>query len=139
MAMRCNLVTLKGDIILNHSAGHISTEEADVLIRHLNENLGSDKIRFYTGVSYRHLLVIKGGNKQVTCTPPHDVPGELYEPLLPQAADEPAQPTAQLLNELISRSKELLENHPVNLTRKLAGKRSRQFDLALGRPGTNLP
>ena len=122
MAMRCNLVTLKGDIILNHSAGHISTEEADVLIHYLNEQLGSDKIRFYTGVSYRHLLVIKGGNKQVTCTPPHDVPGKKYEPLLPKAADESAQSTALLLNELMSRSKDILENHPVNLTRKAAGK-----------------
>ncbi len=122
MAMRCNLVTLTGDIILNHSAGHITTEEADELIVYLNEHLGSDKVRFYTGVSYRHLLVIKGGNKRVTCTPPHDVPGEKYEPLLPKAADETGQETAVLLNVLISRSRELLENHPVNLTRKSAGK-----------------
>lgn len=122
MALRCNLVTLTGDIILNHSAEHITTEEADELIKYLNTHLGSDTIRFYTGVSYRHLLVIKGGNKLVTCTPPHDVPGKKYEPLLPKAANESAQPTAQLLNELISRSKELLENHPVNLSRKSAGK-----------------
>ncbi len=122
MALRCNLVTLTGDIILNHSAGHITTEEADELIKYLNEHLASDKIRFYTGVSYRHLLVIKGGNKQVTCTPPHDVPGKKYEPLLPKAADVSAESTARLLNELIGRSKELLENHPVNLARKAAGK-----------------
>jgi 2,3-bisphosphoglycerate-independent phosphoglycerate mutase len=122
MALRCNLVTLTGDIILNHSAGHITTEEADVLIKYLNEHLASDKVRFYTGVSYRHLLVIKGGNKQVICTPPHDVPGKKYEPLLPKAADMSAESTAQLLNELISRSKELLENHPVNSARKAAGK-----------------
>ena len=122
MALRCNLVTLTGDIILNHSAGHITTEEADELIKYLNEHLASDKIRFYTGVSYRHLLVIKGGNKQVVCTPPHDVPGKKYEPLLPKAADVSAESTARLLNELIGRSKELLENHPVNLARKAAGK-----------------
>ena len=122
MAMRCNLVTLTGDIILNHSAGHITTDEADELIRHLNQHLGNDTVQFYTGVSYRHLLVIKGGNKHVICTPPHDVPGTKYEPLLPKAANDSAQSTALLLNELISRSNELLENHPVNLARKLAGK-----------------
>ncbi len=122
MAMRCNLVTLTGDIILNHSAGHITTEEADVLIQHLNKHLGNDKVHFYTGVSYRHLLVIKGGSKQVICTPPHDVPGKAYEPLLPKAADGSGQTTAQLLNGLISQSQELLQNHPINLTRKSAGK-----------------
>ena len=122
MAMRCNLVTLKGDIILNHSAGHISTEEADKLIEFLNDHLGNENIRFYTGVSYRHLLVIKNGNKNITCTPPHDVPGKEYAPLLPKASGEAGRSTAKLLNELILRSKELLGNHPVNLTRKSAGK-----------------
>ncbi len=122
MALRCNLVTLTGNILLNHSAGHISTEEADVLIRYLNEHLGSENVRFYTGVSYRHLLVIKGGNKKLICTPPHDVPGKEYVPLLPKAADGSAQSTAQLLNDLISRSQELLEHHPINLTRKSLGK-----------------
>jgi 2,3-bisphosphoglycerate-independent phosphoglycerate mutase len=118
------LVTLTGDIILNHSAGHISTGEADELIRYLNEHLSNEKVRFYTGVSYRHLLVIKGGNKEVICTPPHDVPGQVYTPLLPKASDDSGESTARLLNELISRSIELLDNHPVNLTRKSLGKDS---------------
>jgi len=122
LALRCNLVTLKGEIILNHSAGHISTEEADQLIQHLNTHLGSETVQFYTGVSYRHLLVIKGGNKQLSCTPPHDVPGKLYQPLLPKASDVSGNGTAQLLNELIHKSKELLENHPVNSARKALGK-----------------
>ncbi len=122
MAMRCNLVTLTGDIILNHSAGHISTDEADELIKYLNKNLGNDHVHFYTGVSYRHLLVIKGGNKKLICTPPHDVPGKEYKPLLPKAADEMAQATSDLLNELMSHSLELLQNHPVNLNRKSHGK-----------------
>ena len=56
MAMRCNLVCIEGDILKNHSAGHITTEEADELIRALEERLGSDRIHFYTGVQYRHLL-----------------------------------------------------------------------------------
>ena len=122
LALRCNLVTLSGDIIQNHSAGHISTDEADELIQHLNKHLGNDKIQFYTGVSYRHLLVIKGGNKQLLCTPPHDVPGKEYRPLLPQSTDASAQATAKLLNELISSSQQLLQNHPVNIARRLARK-----------------
>ncbi len=122
LALRCNLVTLKSEIILNHSAGHISTEEADQLIQHLNTHLGNETIRFYTGVSYRHLLVIKGGNKFVSCTPPHDVPGKIYQPLLPKASDASGNATSQLLNELMHRSKELLENHPVNSARKAVGK-----------------
>jgi 2,3-bisphosphoglycerate-independent phosphoglycerate mutase len=130
MAMRCNLVTLQEDIILNHSAGHISTEEADELIKYLNTHLGTDQIHFYTGVSYRNLLVIKGGNKNVNCIPPHDVPGKHYKPLLPSANDSSGQETAQLLNDLIRQSIELLENHPVNLTRKSVGK-SGQLHLAM--------
>lgn len=122
LALRCNLVTLKGDIILNHSAGHISTEEADELIGYLNTHLGSDSVRFYTGVSYRHLLVIKGGNKYVYCTPPHDVPGKPYNPLLPKASSGEGESTALLINDLISKSRTLLENHPVNIKRKEKGK-----------------
>lgn len=74
MAMRCNLICVEGEILKNHSSGHISTEEADVLIQYLQEKLGNDRVRFHTGVQYRHLLVIKGGNKELDCTPPHDVP-----------------------------------------------------------------
>ena len=82
MAMRCNLVCIEGEILKNHSAGHITTEEADVLIQYLQEQLGNEQVHFYTGVQYRHLLVIKGGNKHLDCTPPHDVPLKTYLPLL---------------------------------------------------------
>lgn len=61
--MRCNLICVEGEILKNHSSGHISTEEADVLIQYLQEKLGNDRVRFHTGVQYRHLLVIKGGIK----------------------------------------------------------------------------
>ena len=74
MAMRCNIVCVEGETLKNHSAGHISTEEADELIRFLDEKLGSDRIHFYPGVQYRHLLVIKGGDKRLACVPPHDIP-----------------------------------------------------------------
>lgn len=122
MAMRCNLICVEGEILKNHSAGHITTEEADELIRYLNEQLGSERIHFYTGVSYRHLLVIKGGDKRVACTPPHDMPLRPFRPLLVKAEVPGAQATADLLNELILHSQELLKNHPVNLRRQAEGK-----------------
>lgn len=125
MAMRCNLVCVEGDLLKNHSAGHISTEEADELIRFLNERLGSDRIRFYTGVSYRHLLVIKNGDKRVECIPPHDVPLHPFRPLMPKP-EKPevteARETAELLSELILKSQTLLKDHPVNRRRIAEGK-----------------
>lgn len=122
MAMRCNLICIENGIIKNHSAGHISNEEAAELIDFLNEQLADDDIRFYQGVSYRHLLKVRHGDKRIHCTPPHDVPGTPFRDVLvrPEAAE--AQATADLLNGLILRSQELLENHPVNIKRKVEGK-----------------
>ena len=100
MAMRCNLICTEGDILKNHSAGHITTEEADVLIQYLQEKLGDDRVRFHTGVQYRHLLVVKGGNKQLDCTPPHDVPLKPFRPLMVKPLVPEAEETASLLNEL---------------------------------------
>ena len=122
MAMRCNLICIEGDHIKNHSAGHLTTEEADVLIKFLQEKLGNERVHFYTGIQYRHLLVIKGGNKHLDCTPPHDVPLKPWRPLLVKAEVQEAQPTADLINDLIIRSQELLSNHPINLKRKAEGK-----------------
>ena len=108
MAMRCNLICTEGDILKNHSAGHITTEEADVLIQYLQEKLGDDRVRLHTGVQYRQLLVEKRRNKQLDCTPPNDVPLKpvrtlMVNPLVPEAEE-----TAGLLNELILKSQELL-------------------------------
>ena len=122
MAMRCNLICVEDDILKNHSSGHITTEEADELIRFLNEKLGSDRIHFYTGVSYRHLLVVKGGDKRLDCTPPHDVPLHPFRPLMIKPEVPEAQETADLLNNLILQSQEILKDHPVNLRRIAAGK-----------------
>lgn len=122
LALRCNLICIENNNIKNHSAGHISNEEANELIEFLNKKLGNEIIRFYTGVSYRHLLVIKGGKKQLACTPPHDVPGKPFRPCLIQPETEDAANTAKLLNYLILRSQALLAEHPVNLKRKEAGK-----------------
>ena len=122
MAMRCNIICVEGDILKNHSAGHISTAEADELIQYLDQQLGNDRIHFYTGVQYRHLLVIRGGDKRLDCVPPHDVPLQPFRPHLIKAQCAEAEETAQLLNDLILRSQELLANHPINLKRKAEGK-----------------
>jgi len=122
LALRCNIICIENEKIKNHSAGHISTEEAALLIDTLNHELANEKIQFHKGVSYRHLLVIKNGNKNISCTPPHDVPGTPYRDVLVKAKTTEAEDTAVLLNELILKSHKILENHPVNLARKKAGK-----------------
>ena len=143
MAMRCNIICIEGDHIKNHSAGHITTEEADVLVKYLQEHLGNERVRFHTGVQYRHLLVIKGGDKRIDCTPPHDVPLKPFRPLLVKATSDELQATsvmqddsaahsslspltpqqtADLINDLILRSQELLKNHPLNQKRMAEGK-----------------
>ncbi len=122
MAMRCNLICVQDGKIKNHSAGHISNEEAKELIEFLQAELGNNVFTFHNGISYRHLLIMKGGNKQITCTPPHDVPGAEVNSVLVKADVAEAEETARLLNELTLKSQELLENHPVNLKRKAEGK-----------------
>lgn len=135
MAMRCNIICIEGDLLKNHSAGHITTPEADILVKYLQEKLGNERVHFYTGVQYRHLLVIKGGDKRIDCTPPHDVPLKPYRPLMVKpmpgtehitqpegGAELTPQQTADLINDLIVRSQKLLENHPLNLKRKAEGK-----------------
>lgn len=122
MAMRCNIICIENEKIKNHSAGHISNEEAYQLIDALNEQLGDDKVRFFPGISYRHLLKVKGGDKRVSCTPPHDVPGTPFADVMVCADVPEAQPTADLLNDLILRSQKILSEHPVNKARVAAGK-----------------
>ena len=103
-----------------------------MLIKYLDEKLGNDRIKFITGIQYRHLLIIKNGNKHIDCAPPHDHPNEnwhelLVKPILPESEIEEGHiscsDTAALLNELIIKSKELLENHPFNIERKKRGER----------------
>ncbi len=127
MAMRCNIITLADGKIKNHHGGHLTTEESDVLIKYLDEKLGNKDIKFITGIQYRHLLIIRNGNKHIVCAPPHDHPEEDWRPLLvkPEPGWEnrhdgnrmTAQQTADLINSLILKSQELLEQHPFNKTR----------------------
>ncbi|MBO7592473.1 MAG: cofactor-independent phosphoglycerate mutase [Bacteroidaceae bacterium] len=136
MAIRCNIITLEDGKIVTHNGGNLQTEDAAVLIDYLNEHLATDRVKFYCGVQYRHLLVIKGGNKHVVCQPPHDHPGEPWRPLLVTADSSCAgqeeesgvqrmtpQETADLLNDLILRSQELLARHPYNVERVKRGER----------------
>jgi proposed homoserine kinase len=132
LALRCNILTLADGLIINHHGGHLNTEESELLIEVLNEALASDVVKFAMGIQYRHLLIIKGGSKHITCTPPHDHPNEPWQPLLvkPQEGWEDvrevgritARETATLLNELIMRSQEVLSAHPLNKQRVTEGK-----------------
>jgi 2,3-bisphosphoglycerate-independent phosphoglycerate mutase len=122
LAMRCNLICVEDEKIKTHSAGHISTSEAGELINWLNKTMGNEKIIFYPGVSYRHLLIIKNGIKDLDCTPPHDVVGKPFRDVLVTPKSAEAKKTADLLNYLIVRSRYLLEKHPVNQARKAEGK-----------------
>jgi 2,3-bisphosphoglycerate-independent phosphoglycerate mutase len=147
VALRCNLICIKDGRIKNHSAGHISTEEAKPLIEAMNAEsgpvvqwpsgpvsesraldhltarpLGHSLVRFFPGISYRHLCVLKQGSPDLDCAPPHDHVGERALDLLVKPKNEAARATADLLNSLIRRSWEILPGHGVNVARTLAGK-----------------
>ena len=131
LAMRCNIINVNDGRIITHNGGNLETADARVLIDYLNEHLGSDRVKFITGIQYRHLLIIKGGSKYVECAPPHDHPGEEWKPLLVKPMkDAPqeeghlsAQETADLMNDLILKSQQLLEAHPFNVERHKKGER----------------
>ena len=130
-AIRCNIITLEDGKIITHNGGNLETADADVLIKYLNEHLakpindraGYERVKFITGIQYRHLLVIKGGNKHIVCAPPHDHPNEEWRPLLVKAEIPEAQETADLINEMILKSQELLAKHPFNIERAKRGER----------------
>ena len=142
MAIRCNIITLDDGKIITHNGGNLETEDARVLIGYLNETMvkpinermGYECVKLITGIQYRHLLIIKGGSKHIVCAPPHDHPNEPWRPLLvkPGSADSDSaaekgrltpQQTADLINEMILRSQELLAVHPFNIARAQRGER----------------
>ncbi len=122
LVFRCNLISIEDEKILNHSAGHISTEEAKEIMEYLQEKLGSKMVNFHPGVSYRHLMVLNGGSDKINCVPPHDIPGKDFKEFLPTAKDDNAQETIDIVVDLMLKSKELLKDHPVNVRRREAGK-----------------
>lgn len=106
---RCNLVTTADNEMMDHSAGHIPTKEASQLIGELAASVTDDSVRFYTGVSYRHLCVINGQDfSKVTTQPPHDIIGQKITKNLPRGKN------AEFLNKLIAESAQLFKNHPIN-------------------------
>jgi 2,3-bisphosphoglycerate-independent phosphoglycerate mutase len=123
IAFRCNLVTLKSQgneiVMEDFSAGHITDEEASKIISDLNKKMGTDEIQFHTGVSYRHLMVLRNGAarfsglEKLKLTPPHDIIGKEISPFLPQMEE----PVLTLMKE----SQPLLKNHPVNRARESKG------------------
>ena len=136
MAMRCNLLTIEQGRIKDHSAGHITSEEAAELIVFLQKELGGGDANFFPGVSYRHLLKLKGGDKRIATTPPHDVPGLRTGMCWSGPWSPKAEATAVRINELVERSQELLKDHPVNRARVAAGKEPANWHSALVRRDT---
>ena len=116
VAFRCNLITVD-DTIVDYSAGHITSEEASELMQFLDARLGREGMRFYPGISYRHLLVINRCPDGIVCTPPHDVVGQPVKDNLPKGEG------SDMIIQLIKASRELLPDHPVNRKRVAAGKR----------------
>ncbi|MEW6102164.1 MAG: cofactor-independent phosphoglycerate mutase [Candidatus Omnitrophota bacterium] len=115
VAFRCNLITASADTLIDYSAGHISTKEAAILIKSLDDNLGNSRIRFYPGVSYRHLAVVKRGVADrldyLKCVPPHDITGKDISTHLPRGDG------AGMIIKLMEESRGLLEKHEINLVR----------------------
>ena len=121
VAFRCNLVTVRDDdqgrvVLADYSAGHITSEEGRALIETIRRSLESDSLRFYPGVSYRHLLVWRGGKDALRITPPHDVTGEPVDPYW-QVYDQ-----APELKALLAAARPLLADHEVNRNRVSRGK-----------------
>ncbi|MBI4684968.1 MAG: cofactor-independent phosphoglycerate mutase [Nitrospirae bacterium] len=122
IAYRCNFVTLRFNkdktqaFMEDHSSGHISTEEADILIKDIGKELSTKKIKFYTGVSYRHLMVWADGKHDAECTPPHDIIGREIADYLP------AGPGEDVLKKLMITSVDILECHHINKERMRKGK-----------------
>ena len=117
VAFRCNLVTIENGLVKDYSAGHISSDEAKTLIETLDSELRTEELKFYSGISYRHLLVARGDRGiEMECTPPHDVTGERVAEHLPKGEEE------DFFRDLMEASMEILELHPVNLKRAEEGK-----------------
>ncbi len=125
MALRCNLIGIADDAIADHSSGHISSDEAYQLLETVNRELADDEVEFHPGISYRHLTVLRGNrfDPRLHCWPPHDHVGRPIAECDIRALAPEAEPTADLLNRLSAKSRELFADHPVNRARRAAGKR----------------
>jgi len=116
VAFRCNLVTCDGTTLVDYSGGEIPTADARILIGLMNEKLSTPRVRFYPGVSYRHVMVWREGSSEVKTTPPHDIIGKPIEPYLPEGDGE------GMLRQLMFDSLEILDGHDINRRRRDEGK-----------------
>ncbi|HEX6438539.1 MAG TPA: cofactor-independent phosphoglycerate mutase [Candidatus Binatia bacterium] len=121
IAFRCNLVTLTGSesdrVMEDFTSGHISTQEAGMIIGDLAGALGADGIEFFPGVSYRHLMVWRDGKEKMKTTPPHDITGQKISGFMPEGEG------ADRLLKLMEASHGILADHPVNKMRRAQGQR----------------
>lgn len=130
LVLRCNLLNITDKKIKNHSAGHISTSESKIIIDALNIMVNGmpefKDVKFYPGISFKHILVIKSrgmsGGDAIECTPPHDHPGELFLNLLVKSLSDEGKKNTELLNSLILHSQKALQNHLINKERIKYGK-----------------
>jgi len=117
VAFRCSLITIEHGRIKDYSSGHITSEEARILIETLDTELSTEELSFYPGISYRHLLVARNNlGAETECTPPHDITGKKFEEYLPGGKD------GDFFSDMIKKSMIVLELHPVNLKRIEEGK-----------------
>jgi len=126
VAFRCNLITEKDGILIDHSAGHITSRESSQLIEAVKKTCEKpNEIEFFSGLDYRHFLILRNSSLslQIECTPPHDAIGAEISTILPRAGSPETEKTANLLKEAIRKSKEILESHPINIDRQKSGKR----------------
>jgi 2,3-bisphosphoglycerate-independent phosphoglycerate mutase len=125
VAFRCNLITENDGRLIDYSAGHVSSNEASQLIEVIKQQLSKpDNVEFFVGLDYRHFLVVRnyGPEEIVDCTLPHNAIGEKVSDILPRAESQEAKTFQKDLQDMILGSKAVLENHPVNVARKKAGK-----------------
>ncbi|MCX8093666.1 MAG: cofactor-independent phosphoglycerate mutase [Candidatus Goldbacteria bacterium] len=115
VAFRCNLVYVKDGIMMDYSAGHITTKEAKELIKLIDNKLGSKDVKFYPGKSYRHIMVMKGG-ENIKAVAPHDIYGQEIEKHFPKGTK------SSFLIQMMKDSQLLLEGHEINIQRRAEGK-----------------
>ncbi len=124
-AFRCNLITERNGKLIDYSAGHITTAEAQQLIAAVDKVFGkTGEVEFYSGLDYRHFLILRGADdvRQIKCIPPHDAISADISKVLPMAKTANVEKTAALLRKMMLDSKPILDSHPVNARRAAAGK-----------------
>jgi 2,3-bisphosphoglycerate-independent phosphoglycerate mutase len=117
IAFRCNLVYSEGDTLVDYSAGHIETEEGRILVEQVGAALGTEAIRFFPGVGYRHIMVFRGGPERLVSYPPHDIMGQSANAHLPTGEG------VEIIHDLMERAKPILAAAPTNLERSNRGER----------------